>query len=105
MMEINYNDIVINVYRSLMTYNRYTVIAKYKNNDKICGVGYVENDFISKLRGRSLQDEIKLATCEAIKDLKNNYNSWVNEKEHMTFIHDQAQSYVNSCLEIHHEGK
>ena len=100
---MNDNDIIINVYRSRMNSERYVIRAYYKNNDSIDGESWAENDFISKLRGRSLEDEIKLATCEAIKKLKCAYEDKIKNDEYMTFIKEKAQSYVKFCMEKEHE--
>jgi hypothetical protein len=91
-------EIIINVYRSFMNANRYIIQAKYVGIEHIEGTGYAENDFISKLRGRSLEDEIKKATCDAIKDLKNEYDNCTNEREHIEFIKMKSQSYVKGCI-------
>lgn len=91
-------EITISVHRSFMNANRYVVIAKYDGLDYISGEGYAENDFLSKLRGKSLDDEMKQATCDAVKNLKRAYEIYVKETEHMKFITEKSQSYVKKCI-------
>lgn len=91
-------EIIITVHRSFMNTNRYVVIAKYDGLDYISGEGYAENDFFSRLSGKSLDDELKIATCDAIRKLKSNYEDYIENKEHMKNITEKSQSYVKQCI-------
>lgn len=90
-------EITISVHRSFMNPNRYVVIAKYDGLDYISGEGHAENDFLSRLRGKSLEDEMKQATCDAVKDLKRSYEMYIKEIEHIKDITEKSQSYVKQC--------
>jgi hypothetical protein len=91
-------EIIISVHRSFMNTNRYVVMAKYIGIEHLSGEGYAENDLFSRLRGRSLQDEMKRATCDAVKNLKVAYDRAITERDHMNFLTKESQLYVKECI-------
>lgn len=91
-------DIVINVYQSFLNPKRYTICASYKNDPfKSSGEGYAEDSFTGRLFSGDLDSQIKRATCNAIKDLKSDYNNNKQHYDYMMSLQDKAQSFVEKC--------
>lgn len=91
-------DIMIDVQRDWMSSDRYVIVAHYNGEENIRGSAHAGVGFCSLIAGRSLQDEINLATRDAIKDLKYNYNKHIMEKDHIKSLTSKAQSYVEKCV-------
>jgi hypothetical protein len=97
-------DIVVEVYPNFMTYGRYTVYAYNKNykddGGKITGEAYAQEN-MALFRwlgiGTSLEVQLKQATCDAIKDFKNNYAEYKKRQEFLKFLNDKAQLYAKNC--------
>jgi len=93
-------DIVIEVWRNPMNSKQYVVSAYYKSKEKIRGYSYADENiwfFRSLGIGTSLEDSLKQATCEAIKNLKNEYNEYTKKREFLQCLNDKANSYVKMC--------
>jgi len=103
MMNENIN---IKVSRSFLDDTIYCVMATYKKDQTedlfgwfTCnGIAYVYTNSISRLWGNSaFEDQIKQATCDAIKALKAEHaakKAYIEETHRLTSI---AQEYIKKC--------
>lgn len=104
------DNIIVEVSKSFLNEERYTVEARYKNDPfKIptCGYGYAERGILLRWFGigDSLNVQLKKATCQAIENLKAKHTVRLGKRDFMRFLNEKAQSYVKSCMEKDDEGK
>jgi hypothetical protein len=102
------DDIIVEVSKSFLHSERYTVIAHYKNDpfkQPTCGYGYAERGLLLRWFGigDSLDVQLKKATCKAIEDLKIKHTARLGKREFMKFLNEKAQSHVKSCMEKEYE--
>jgi hypothetical protein len=95
------DDIVIEVFKSCMDYNRYGVHAHYKGTNKnIAGDCYFDGEGILykwfKI-GESTDTKLKRATCEAIDDLKLKYTEHKQKSDFMDSLNKIASDHAKNC--------
>lgn len=104
------DTIIVEVSKSFLNEERYTVEARYKNDpfkQPTCGYGYAERGLLLSWFGigDSLDVSLKKATCKAIEDLKIKHAARLGKREFMKFLNEKAQSHVKSCMEKEDERK
>lgn len=99
---MNDDDIEVQVSTSFLDGNRYVVYAYYKGDEenRACGTGYFDWGFFSRrLGGESFDTRLKRATCEAIKNLKIEYESNERQKNSAIALNEKVKCYAKDCLE------
>ena len=107
---MNDDTIIVEVSKSFLNEERYTVEASYKNDpfkQPTHGYGYAERGLLLRWFGigDSLDVQLKKATCKAIENLKINHAVRLSKRDFMKFLNEKAQSHVKSCMEKDNEGK
>ena len=107
---MNDDNIIVEVSKSFLHSERYTVTAQYKNDpfkQPTYGYGYAERGILLRWFGigDSLDVQLKKATCKAIENLKAKHTARLDKREFMKFLNEKAQAHVKSCMEKDDEGK
>ena len=99
MEEFNIDDVVVEVYESFLNKNRYIVSASHKSFSGMNAYIFVEGDgfFISLIDKRSFDERLKDATCEAINELKELYNTYLNRNSNLKNLTNKAKCYAKQC--------
>ncbi len=98
------DNIIVEVSKSFLNEERYTVTACYKNDpfkQPTCGYGYAERGVMLRWFGigESLDVQLKKATCKAIENLKTKHAARLGKRDFMKFLNEKAQSHVKFCME------
>lgn len=95
------DDIEILVSRSFLNDNRVVVYAYYNSDEnKSCGTGYFDWGFFSRKFGKESFDErLKRATCQAVDNLKLDYDKNMRNKNSQLALNEKAKCYAKECLE------